>query len=70
MSNLRHRIDKVSKYVEPNIAFAGLIGFVGFPSYYFIWEYIFPQPYENLPLRVIGAMLFIPLVAFKYLPKK
>jgi two-component system CAI-1 autoinducer sensor kinase/phosphatase CqsS len=36
-----------------NIAF---IGILGFPLYYLIWKYIYTQPYENLPLRLFGAL--------------
>lgn len=39
-----------------------LIAIIGFPLYYFIWHDLFPQPYENLPLRMVGSALFIPIV--------
>jgi two-component system CAI-1 autoinducer sensor kinase/phosphatase CqsS len=44
------------------------VGFIGFPLYYVIWEYLFPQPYENLLLRLIGCALFLPFVLIKYWP--
>lgn len=34
------------------IAWLGAVALVG---YHFIWTYLFPQPYENLPLRLVGA---------------
>src|SRR4051794_19356505 len=37
-----------------NIAF---IGILGFPLYYFIWEYLYTQPYKNISLRLLGAFL-------------
>lgn len=40
----------------------GCLGAVGFPFYYFIWAHLFPQPYENLNLRLIGALLCVPLL--------
>lgn len=40
----------------------GCLGAVGFPLYYFIWAHLFPQPYENLDLRLIGALLCAPLL--------
>lgn len=40
------------------IAWLGAIALVG---YHFIWTYVFPQPYENLPLRLAGAGLCLAL---------
>lgn len=36
------------------------IGCLGMPAYYLIWSYLFPQQYESLPLRLIGAALCLP----------
>jgi len=36
------------------------IGCLGMPAYYLIWTYWFPQHYESLPLRLIGAALCLP----------
>ncbi|MES2662761.1 MAG: response regulator [Pseudomonadota bacterium] len=55
---------------EPNFTFVGLLGFIGFPLYFFIWKYIFPQPYENLTLRCFCAFLFLPWVLHDFLIKK
>ena len=51
------RFDSITLWV-------GLGGAVGMPLYYFIWHDFFPQPYENLTLRVIGS-LFCLLLASK-----
>ena len=40
----------------------GCLGVVGFPLYYWVWGHIFPQPYENLPLRLTGSIAFFPLL--------
>jgi two-component system, CAI-1 autoinducer sensor kinase/phosphatase CqsS len=56
-----------------NIAF---IGILGFPIYYVIWGYIYIQPYENIPLRLLGTLLCIiiliedkiPIRFRKYMP--
>ena len=34
-----------------------LFGVFGMPAYYVIWEYLFPQPYESLALRLVGSAL-------------
>ena len=69
-------IRKVYQYAEPNLTLVGWMGFVGFPVYYIVWDLMFPQPYENLPLRVFCSTLFFgiiyrhrfPLRWKKYLP--
>ena len=40
----------------------GLVAALGFPLYYLIWHDLFPQPYQNLPLRLAGSLMFIPIV--------
>ena len=40
----------------------GAIAFFGFPLFYWIWSACFPQPYENLALRLLGSLLGLGLV--------
>lgn len=69
-------IRKVYQYAEPNLTIVGWMGFVGFPIYYIVWEFLFPQPYENLMLRLFCSVLFfgiiyrnrVPFEWRKYLP--
>jgi two-component system CAI-1 autoinducer sensor kinase/phosphatase CqsS len=44
------------------LQYVGLLGVVGHSLYYFIWAYVFPQPYESLPLRALCTALFVPLL--------
>ncbi|MEO1252853.1 MAG: hypothetical protein AAFW81_10980 [Pseudomonadota bacterium] len=55
--------------VERNLIAISLCGAVGMPLYYFIWNDLFPQPYENLTLRLIGAALCLPLVFWNTWPQ-
>lgn len=48
----------------------GAIAFVGFPLFYVIWAFWLPQPYENLPLRLIGSLLGLGLMLTPYWPLK
>lgn len=48
--------------LEPRSRVIGLLGLAGFPFYYFVWIWLFPQPYENLTLRLLCAASCIPLV--------
>lgn len=42
-------------------AFA-LVAVIGFPAYYLVWTELFPQVYENLGLRLLGSLIFIPVL--------
>jgi len=48
----------------------GWVAIVGFPLYYWIWQYVFPQPYENLWLRLLGMLLAVPFVLARRLNQK
>ncbi|MEZ8143814.1 hybrid sensor histidine kinase/response regulator [Enterovibrio norvegicus FF-454] len=50
---------KVYQYAEPNLTLVSWMGLIGFPAYYFIWQYIYPQAYENLPLRLFCCLFFV-----------
>src|ERR1700761_5316072 len=50
------------QYMNRRMRPLALIAIVGFPLYFYIWNDLFPQPYENLPLRLAGSALFIPLL--------
>jgi two-component system, CAI-1 autoinducer sensor kinase/phosphatase CqsS len=56
------------RYSEPHLAAIGSVGVLGFPLYYYVWEYLFPQPYENLGLRIIGMLLFVPFTLINRWP--
>src|SRR3569623_167196 len=59
-----------ARYSEPKMVAMGLFGFVGFPLYWLIWARWFPQPYENLWLRLFGSALCIPMVSARWLPAR
>jgi two-component system CAI-1 autoinducer sensor kinase/phosphatase CqsS len=64
----RTSIERNTQYIEPRIMIISIIATISFPLYYFIWHYIFPQPYENLWLRLFGSALFVPSILVKYWP--
>lgn len=53
---------------EPRIFAFSITAVIAFPVYYFIWHDLFPQPYENLALRLIGSALFLPLTFTAHWP--
>ena len=46
----------------------GVIAFLGFPLFYWIWSECFPQPYENLWLRLLGSLLGLGLMLTPHWP--
>lgn len=65
-----------ARYFERRLIGFSAMAIVCFPLYWYVWHDLFPQPYENLTLRLIGTALFVPLLfsrdwpagARKYLP--
>ncbi|MCA8306839.1 HAMP domain-containing histidine kinase [Burkholderia seminalis] len=50
------------QYVEGRLRPFAIVAIIGFPLYYYIWLEVFPQRYENLTLRLIGSILFLPIL--------
>jgi two-component system CAI-1 autoinducer sensor kinase/phosphatase CqsS len=59
-----------SEYARPKIFAFGVLGVVGFPLYWFIWGYLFPQPYENLALRLACVLLTLPMLFVGQWPER
>jgi len=55
-------LDEESVIRLRRIQMVGALGVIGHPLYYLIWSYVFPQPYENLWLRLVCTALFVPLL--------
>lgn len=62
-------IERNTLYIEPRIVVISIVATICFPLYYVIWHYIFPQPYENLTLRLFGSALFVPLIFVRRWPQ-
>lgn len=48
----------------------GLLAVIAFPTYYFIWKYVFPQPYESVTLRFTITALFLPVAIRRFWPRQ
>ncbi|MGP8306904.1 response regulator [Vibrio sp. YIC-376] len=55
-------VRKVYQYAEPNLTLVGWMGFIGYPIYYMVWAFLFPQPYENVSLRLFCSLLFLGII--------
>lgn len=68
-ARLQSAVIQSCEHAKPNMVWVGLMASVGFPVYYVIWTVVFPQPYENLPLRLLGAAVGVPLLLVNHLPR-
>jgi two-component system, CAI-1 autoinducer sensor kinase/phosphatase CqsS len=48
------------------VAILAWVAIVGMPLYYVVWEYWFPQPYENLGLRLFCVALCAPIIFIRH----
>ncbi len=53
----RASLERSYKSVEPIIFAVAAFGVCGMPLYYVIWQFLFPQTYESLELRLVGSLL-------------
>jgi diguanylate cyclase (GGDEF)-like protein len=68
--DIKRTLFDVFDYSCSKVVPLGLFGVVGFPLYYYFWTELFPQPYENLPLRLIAALFCVPLLAYYWLANR
>ncbi len=54
---------------EHQWVFLGALGVISFILYYFIWNQIIPNEYNNIPLRIIGFTLCVFLTFKDYWPR-
>ncbi len=58
------------KYNKHHLLAFGLIAVFAHPAFWFWWTYIYPNPYENISLRIIGALSCIALLFFTFYEEK
>lgn len=56
------------EYFQRRLSAFALLAFFMFPLYYVVWHILFPQPYENLGLRLLGSIMFAPIIFANYWP--
>ncbi|NTW62638.1 MAG: response regulator [Chlorobiaceae bacterium] len=68
MQKLKSLSKGIIEHAEPNLGIIGIFTTLGYPVYYIIWTYLFPQPYENLALRMFCAVISIPCILHRQIP--
>ncbi|WP_035203067.1 ATP-binding protein [Isoalcanivorax pacificus] len=70
VSRLNQSISESAHFSRHNAPMVGVLGLVSFPLYYFIWQFVFPQPYESVWLRIGGVLVCIPLLFYRLWPAR
>ncbi|AEK59992.1 sensor histidine kinase [Collimonas fungivorans] len=52
------------------VAILAWVAVIGMPLYYVVWAYWFPQPYENLSLRLFCVALCGPIILIRHLRQR
>ncbi|GAC1553528.1 MAG: HAMP domain-containing sensor histidine kinase [Collimonas sp.] len=52
------------------VAYLAWVAVLGMPLFYVVWAYWFPQPYENLSLRLFCVVLCAPIIFTRHLPHR
>jgi len=68
MKTVMEGVKRVYQQAEPYLTLLGWMGGFGFPTYYFIWTVLYPQPYENFLLRACCSFLMFVLLIRHRLP--
>jgi len=68
VNNLDQAMQRSMYASSHQLVAVGAIAFFGFPLLYWIWTVWFPQPYENLWLRLIGSLMGLGLILTPYWP--
>jgi two-component system, CAI-1 autoinducer sensor kinase/phosphatase CqsS len=67
---IRQNAIDIVDYSEPNTQFIGLVGLIGYPFLYIVFQYVFPQHYNNFVLYFIGILFNLPQVFYRFIPTK
>lgn len=54
---------------EPGMTLAAACGVVAMPIYYIVWSALYPQPYENIWLRLAGSLMCLPFLVHRRWPR-
>jgi two-component system, CAI-1 autoinducer sensor kinase/phosphatase CqsS len=69
-SRLETRMFTRTRYSQPKMVAIGVVGAGSMVVYYPIWAYLFPQPFEDLTLRVVVGLMFLPLALIHWWPRR
>ena len=62
LSRYNNLILEAAKDAEPFMVATATIAFFTQPMFYVVWRFVFPQPYENLTIRLFAGFFCLPIV--------
>lgn len=68
--SIRRVVQRSLSHAGHHAVAVGVILFAGFPLSWYIWTECYPQPYESLPLRLIGSLFGLGLLLTPYWPAR
>ena len=57
-------------YGQNRLKYVGIVGTIGYPLFYLLYTKVIPQPYENLPIRIVATILCLFLALKDYWPRQ
>lgn len=69
LSRYNRLILEAAEDAEPFMKATAIIAIICQPMFFVLWRYVFPQPYENLPIRLFAALFCLPMVFKDRWPK-
>lgn len=67
---LQQSLMDAANRVEHHTLPIGAVAALGYLFYYWLWEYVYPQPYESFPLRLLGAFLYVAVMLRAVWPRR
>ncbi len=68
IKKVQEHMERFVEHAEPNLMLGALMGGLGFPLYYFVLHDLYPQPYENLQLRLLNSLVCFSWGTYRFLP--
>lgn len=62
LSRYHKLILEATEDAEPFMQHTAMIALLSQPVFHIVWRYIFPQPYENLPIRLFAGLFCLPMI--------
>lgn len=69
LQDLSRRYTEYHAHAQRKIRAAAIIGVLGFPTFYVVWTWVLPQPFESPLLRAIGTLLCLALALSPWWPR-
>lgn len=59
---LQVSVNQSATYARASMSTFAIVEIIGQPLYYYLWQYVYPQPYESVWLRLVCVLVSIPML--------